>query len=307
MSRHPLIYALAGPTASGKTASSVWLARQLNAEIINVDSALIYKHMDIGTAKPGFEERGGVLHHLIDIVEPWQSYSVADFLDDCQKKITAIHARGRRVLLVGGSMMYFKALIEGISSLPETDHDIRDEVCDMATDELVCYLQKHDPETAVRFNPNDRQRLSRAVEVLKISGIPYSRWLQHSPKIGGLGESIRLVALMPSDRLNLHRRIERRFKLMLNSGFLDEVKRLMAMPQMHKELPSMRSVGYRQAWQYLEGDGDYDLFFNKAVAATRQLAKRQLTWIRNWPFAIERVSVDENPDSERLLAVFMAK
>ena len=276
------VYALAGPTASGKTALSIELAKRMNAEIISVDSALVYKRLDIGSAKPTFLEMDGIPHHLIDIIEPWFNYSVNDFLHDTKRLIQEIHARNKEVLLVGGTMMYFKALQEGISKLPEADTTVRETIKSQSLAYWYDFLMNKDPLTANKLNPNDQQRIERAVEVILLTDQPYSRVIAENAKVGGLGESLKLCALVPSDRKHLHQMIELRFMQMLENGFLKEVAALKNLSSMHADLPSMRSVGYRQAWQYLDGEYDYNEFVAKGVAATRQLAKRQLTWIRNW-------------------------
>ncbi len=276
------VYALAGPTASGKTGLSIKLAKRMNAEIISVDSALVYKRLDIGSAKPTFQEMEGVCHHLINIIEPWLNYSVSDFLNDSNRLIQEIHARNKEVLLVGGTMMYFKALQEGISKLPEADGNLRETIKLQDLAYWYDFLMHKDPLTANRLNPHDQQRIERAVEVILLTDRPYSNIISENAKEGGLGESLKLCALVPSDRQHLHYMIEKRFMQMLDNGFLKEVEALKNLASMHAKLPSMRSVGYRQAWQYLDGEYDYKEFIAKGVAATRQLAKRQLTWIRNW-------------------------
>ncbi|WP_440616577.1 tRNA (adenosine(37)-N6)-dimethylallyltransferase MiaA [Cysteiniphilum sp. 6C5] len=276
------VYALAGPTASGKTALSIELAKRMNAEIISVDSALVYKRLDIGSAKPTLKEMEGVAHHLIDIIEPWFNYSVNDFINDAKQLIQEIHARNKEVLLVGGTMMYFKALQEGISKLPEADDKVRDTIKLQNLAYWYDFLMHKDPLTANKLNPNDQQRIERAVEVILLTDQPYSRVIAENAKEGGLGQSLKLCALVPRDRKLLHQLIEKRFMQMLDNGFLKEVEGLKNLALMHADLPSMRSVGYRQAWQYLDGEYDYNEFIAKGVAATRQLAKRQLTWIRNW-------------------------
>ncbi|WP_440993191.1 tRNA (adenosine(37)-N6)-dimethylallyltransferase MiaA [Cysteiniphilum litorale] len=276
------VYALAGPTASGKTSLSIELAKEMNAEIISVDSALVYKRLDIGSAKPNLLEMKGIPHHLIDIIEPWFNYSVNDFINDAKRLIQEIHARNKEVLLVGGTMMYFKALQEGISKLPEADDKVRDTIKLQDLAYWYDFLMHKDPLTANKLNPNDQQRIERAVEVILLTNQPYSHVIAENAKEGGLGQSLNLCALVPNDRKLLHQMIEKRFMQMLDNGFLKEVEGLKNLVLMHADLPSMRSVGYRQAWQYLDGEYDYNEFVAKGIAATRQLAKRQLTWIRNW-------------------------
>lgn len=293
------VYALAGPTASGKTALSIELAKRMNAEIISVDSALVYKRLDIGSAKPTREEMEGVPHHLIDIIEPWFNYSVNDFLTDTKRLIQEIHARNKEVLLVGGTMMYFKALQEGISTLPEADDKVRETIKSQDLAYWYDFLVQKDPLTANKLNSNDQQRIERAVEVMLLTDQAYSSIIAINAKEGGLGESLKLCALVPSDRKHLHQMIEKRFMQMLDNGFLKEVETLKGLTAMHADLPSMRSVGYRQAWQYLDGEYDYNEFIAKGVAATRQLAKRQLTWIRNWHQLI--FTIDANQKFEEKL------
>lgn len=302
------IFAIAGPTCIGKTALSLNLAKQLNAEIISVDSALVYRHLNIGSAKPTLEEMGEIRHHLLDIRDPWESYSVSDFMSDATSAINDIHERGKRVLLVGGTMLYFKGLIEGLSCLPAANIEIRQKLqYQLNRDGLASLyqqLQLCDPITANQLHANDQQRIMRALEVTISSGQPYSEMLKLHPNINGLGSQIKMVGLVPNNRADLHENIAYRFELMCKHGFLDEVRLLKAMPNMHPDLPSMRSVGYRQAWQYLEGDYDYVTFVEKGIVATRQLAKRQLTWIRNWSHPYELVMMPNDQVINRLLSYF---
>lgn len=302
----PVIFGITGPTASGKTNLGVLLAKTINAEIISVDSAQVYKKLDIGTAKPTINQTKGVRHHLIDIVEPWQSYSVQHFLDDAKACIAKIHARNKHVLLVGGTMLYFKALIEGLSPLPSANQTLRHQLKNTSLKKLHQFLSKHDPETANQLSANDRQRIERAVEVTMIAQQPYSHVVKSKQKTGGLGRQIKLCALVPKERQQLHKKIAERFHSILEKGFLDEVKALKNHPLVTDDLPAMRSVGYRQAWQHLDGQYDYDSFVAKSIAATRQLAKRQLTWIRNWPTRIKLFEFDQNGyfDSDRLCQYF---
>ena len=282
------IATLMGPTASGKTGLSLAVAQQLNAEIISVDSALIYTGMDIGTAKPTSEEQGVVKHWLIDIVQPDQSYSVADFCRDARSIIDDIHARNKLPLLVGGTMMYFHGLVNGISNVPETNPDIRASVHDEAErlgwQQMHVQLEKVDPVVAQRVHPNDPQRIGRALEVYRSTGKPLSYWQQQqSPGLSAYDEfQLFQFAIAPDDRKVLHQRIHQRFTQMLDEGFVEEVANLRARGDLHLDMPSMRCVGYRQVWQYLDGDYDYQEMVEKGVAATRQLAKRQFTWLRKW-------------------------
>jgi tRNA dimethylallyltransferase len=282
----PLVIALMGPTASGKTDLAIALTKALNAEIISVDSALVYRGMNIGSAKPTAAELAQAPHRLIDILEPEQSYNAADFCKDAAWHIQDILSRGKTPLLVGGTMLYFKALLEGMSSMPSASAQIRAEVEALAAEHGWPYvhavLAKADPVAAARIHPNHSQRVGRALEVYRQSGIPMTRW--HQESVPGLLDSYRWVqlAIAPVDRSILHQRIALRFQKMLAAGFLDEMKTLMARPNLTLDTPSMRAVGYRQAWEYLEGRYDQEAFIERGVVATRQLAKRQLTWLRGW-------------------------
>ncbi|MDX1282552.1 tRNA (adenosine(37)-N6)-dimethylallyltransferase MiaA [Shewanella colwelliana] len=281
----PRIVTLMGPTASGKTALAIELVEQHNCEIISVDSALIYRGMDIGSAKPNSEELERAPHRLIDIRDPSESYSAADFRQDALNEIASIIDAGKTPLLVGGTMLYFKALLEGLSPLPAANESIRVQIALEAErdgwDVLHLQLQQIDPVSAARIHPNDPQRLSRALEVYRISGKSLTQLTE--VKSEALPYSVVQFGISPKDRKVLHLSIEERFKLMLNQGFIEEVERLKARGDLHLDLPSMRCVGYRQVWQYLNGDYDYDTMVEKSIVATRQLAKRQLTWLRGWP------------------------
>ncbi|WP_373317385.1 tRNA (adenosine(37)-N6)-dimethylallyltransferase MiaA [Shewanella algidipiscicola] len=273
-----------GPTASGKTALAIELVEHHQCEIISVDSALIYREMDIGTAKPSVEEQRRAPHRLIDIRDPSESYSAADFRRDALNEIERILAAGKTPLLVGGTMLYFKALLEGLSPLPTANSEIRAEIAREAEtlgwQALHQQLQQIDPVSAQRIHPNDPQRLSRALEVFRISGKSLTELT--AVKSAALPYSVVQFGISPSDRKVLHSAIAARFDIMLQQGFIEEVQALKARDDLHLELPSMRCVGYRQVWQYLDGDYDYDTMVEKSVAATRQLAKRQLTWLRGW-------------------------
>ncbi|GAB7526021.1 tRNA (adenosine(37)-N6)-dimethylallyltransferase MiaA [Paraburkholderia sp. 2C] len=289
------IACLLGPTASGKTAAALAFAARRPAEIVSVDSALVYRGMDIGTAKPSAEERAQVPHHLIDIVDPADAYSASDFRADALRAIDAIVARGRVPLLVGGTMLYFKALTQGLNDLPAADAALRAELeADAARDgwpALHARLAAVDPQTAARLAPNDSQRIQRALEVFMLTGQPMSALLAAPARDDPAAARYRFVpvALEPSDRGVLHARIAQRFDAMLAAGFIDEVQRLRARGDLHAGLPSMRCVGYRQAWAYLDGATDYATMRDKGVFATRQLCKRQLTWLRAMP---ERIVID---------------
>ncbi len=274
-----------GPTASGKTALAIDMATQYNCEIISVDSALIYRDMNIGSAKPSAEELEMAPHKLIDILDPSESYSAADFRRDALLAIEDIISRGKTPLLVGGTMMYFKALLEGLSPLPSADEAIRQQILAQAQtegwDALHQELCNIDPVAGERIHPNDPQRLSRALEVYRISGKTMTELTQ--TKSAALPYDVVQFAIAPNDRKVLHELIAKRFNIMLEQGFIEEVARLKARDDLHLELPSMRCVGYRQCWQYLDNEFDHATMVEKATAATRQLAKRQLTWLRSWP------------------------
>lgn len=286
-----LVLTLMGPTACGKTGLAVWLAQQLAqhqnlpVEIISVDSALVYRGMDIGTAKPTQAERGGVPHHLIDVVDPHEPYSAARFRADARRLIGEIHARGALPLLAGGTMLYFHALKHGMDELPEADPALRAELEARAMREgwpaLHAELARLDPATAARLSPNDSQRVQRALEVCIKSGQPMSALLQQQERAAP-PFALREIILLPSDRAVLHRRIAERFDIMLAAGFVDEVRGLLADPRVTADLPSMRSVGYRQAIGFIRGELDSVAFRDQSIAATRQLAKRQITWLRGW-------------------------
>jgi len=282
--------ALVGPTASGKTAAALALAAALRerggAEIISVDSALVYRGMDIGTAKPSREELAQVPHHLIDIIDPLQSYSAAEFAKDATRLIGEIRARGKTPLLVGGTMLYLKALLEGLNDMPPSDPQVRADIQQRAAERgwpaMHDQLQTVDPVTAARLAPGDSQRIGRALEVWTITGQPLSAFHQGTkPKTPRW--HIPVISLEPLDRAWLHERIAQRFDAMLAAGFLDEVRALRARGDLNPDLPSMRCVGYRQAWQGLEEGWSAAEIRERGIFATRQLAKRQLTWLRGMP------------------------
>ena len=278
------VIAIMVPTASGKTGLALDIAAKVDSEVISVDSALVYKGMDIGTAKPTQEERAGVVHHLIDIIDPAQSYSVSQFVNDTNALIGDILARGKVPILAGGTMMYFNALINGISPLPKSDEKIRDEITQQAQrlgwSKLHDELRGVDPISGERIHPNDPQRITRALEVYRSTGKTLTHWQQQE------GEkcpyNIAQFAIAPADRAVLHERIATRFDLMLEQGFENEVVKLYERSDLHEDLPSIRSVGYRQMWQYLDGQLSYSEMRERGIIATRQLAKRQLTWLRGW-------------------------
>ena len=283
----PFALCLAGPTASGKTAVALALAQRLPLEIISVDSALVYRGMDIGTAKPSPQELAAVPHHLIDILDPLQSYSAAQFVADAQELVAQIQARGRMPLLVGGTMLYFKALREGLHAMPQADAGVRARIdaraASLGWPALHAELAKVDATTAARLAPADAQRIQRALEVWQISGRPLSDWhserTRSTPAMAALWP---LVSLEPASRSWLHQRIHQRWQTMCDAGFMREVQRLRSRGDLHLNLPSMRCVGYRQAWQALDEQAGPQ-WQEQALAATRQLAKRQLTWLRSMP------------------------
>ena len=275
-----------GPTASGKTAVALELARALPCEIVSVDSALVYKEMDIGTAKPDPATLRAVPHHLVNVIEPHESYSAARFRDDALTALREITERGNIPLLVGGTMLYFKALLEGMNELPEADPAIRLVIDTMARERgwpaVHAKLKEVDPATAERLEPTDAQRVQRALEIFYITGKTMGELLQKPRYVYFPYNAIR-IALVPGDRAVLHQRIEQRFDEMLDRGLVEEVRKLREEYPLEASMPSMRCVGYRQAWQYLEGRLDRDELRSHGIAATRQLAKRQLTWLRSTP------------------------
>jgi tRNA dimethylallyltransferase len=293
MSSLPFHLCLAGPTAAGKTAAALAIAQTHPCEIISVDSALVFRGMDIGTAKPSAEELAAVPHHLINIRDPLNAYSAAEFVRDAQTRITDIAARGKLPLLVGGTMLYFKALFDGLDDMPAASPEVRAALEAEATatgwPAMHAQLAKVDPITAARLAPADSQRIQRALEVYRISGLPLSHF--HAAKTAIKTEAARsdatgaraLISLEPTDRAWLHGRIAQRFDAMLAQGFVHEVQTLRARGDLHADLPSMRCVGYRQAWEALDGQWPMAELRDKGIFATRQLAKRQITWLRSMP------------------------
>ena len=291
----PDYIAIAGPTASGKTAAALAIAQRWPAEIISVDSALVYRGMNIGTAKPTATELAAVPHHLIDIRDPLNAYSAAEFAADANRLIKDISVRGRLPLLVGGTMLYFKALFEGLDDMPKADPAVRAAIaldaCSKGWPALHTELALIDPLTAARLEPGDSQRIARALEVFRVSGQPISFFQQRiatkniaeNADSSGSESHSRLISLEPVERSWLHGRIADRFNAMLAAGLLDEVASLRARGDLHPDLPSMRCVGYRQAWEVLDGTSPMNELRDKGVFATRQLAKRQLTWLRSMP------------------------
>ena len=297
MKELPRAIFLMGPTASGKTGVAVELVQRLPVEIISVDSALVYRDMNIGTAKPDAETLAKAPHHLIDIVDPAEVYSAAAFRKDALRLMDEIASRGRIPLLVGGTMLYFKALKEGLNDLPVADPEVRkelDEIIRMnGTPFLHQVLASVDPITAERLSPNDTQRIGRAMEIYRIAGRPMSELLSQE-KTHCLPFDVLSIALIPRERSALHQRIAMRFKQMLEQGLIDELQALRKKYALHPDLPSMRCVGYRQAWEYLEGEIDKGQLLEKGIVATRQLAKRQLTWLRSMPENVEIDCLSDN-------------
>ena len=281
----PPVLFLMGATATGKTELALAIAGRFDIEIISVDSAQIYRGMDIGTAKPDSEIRDAIPHHLVDIIDPTEQYSAWDFVRQGQQLAHEITQRGRLPLMAGGTMMYFHAFEAGLNRLPEADAELRrrfdTEARERGWPVLHARLAEVDPASAARIRPGDSQRIQRALEVFELSGEPLSALQQR--KTEGYAGRIDKIVLAANDRAELHRRIERRFGQMLELGLIDEVMRLRAIAGLHPGLPSMRCVGYRQVWQHLDGEFDRETMTDKAVAATRQLAKRQITWLRKQP------------------------
>jgi tRNA dimethylallyltransferase len=275
---------LMGPTASGKTDLAIELCEKLPCEIISVDSALIYRGMDIGTAKPNPEELKKAPHRLIDILDPAQSYSVAEFRKDALLAMQDITIRGNIPLLVGGTMMYYKALKDGLSPIPKSDQSVRKiieaKAMDLGWDVLHQQLAQIDPTSAERIHPNDPQRLIRALEVYQLTNRSMTDLMM--TKSAPIPYNVKQFCIAPDDRKVLHQRIAQRFQLMVDTGFQVEVEKLKERGDLHLNLPSIRCVGYRQMWQHLDGDYGFDEMCEKSIAATRQLAKRQLTWLRGW-------------------------
>lgn len=282
----PLAIFLMGPTASGKTALALELVENYNCEIISVDSALVYKDMDIGTAKPDAELQARAPHRLIDLIDPTEAYSAANFREDALREMADITASGKVPLLVGGTMMYFKFLRDGAAQLPKADETIRQGLLaegeELGWPHMHAKLAKIDPVAAQRLKPMDSQRIQRALEVFEVSGKTLTQyWSEQEEQ--PLPYEVISFAVMPKERKILHKRIAQRYQIMLQQGFVDEVRRLFARGDLHQDLPSIRCVGYRQVWQYLHGEMDYEEMVERGIIATRQLAKRQVTWLRSWP------------------------
>lgn len=286
MNSNQKAFCILGATASGKTRLALALAQRFNCEIISLDSALIYQDMNIGTAKPTTTELASVKHHLIDIISPLHHYSAATFLDDCSRLVADIHARGRLPVIVGGTMMYFHALTHGLNDLPQADLGIRQQLQQdkqqFGLTHLYQQLQQHDPITAARLSATDSQRIERALEVFYLTGQPLSVHFAAQKSAPAL--DLFVLTLIPHHRASLHQKIEQRFNLMLQHGLIDEVRHLRSKyPDLHEQLPSMRCVGYRQVWDFLEHRISEHELAEQGIIATRQLAKRQLTWLRKLP------------------------
>jgi len=279
----PRIILLMGPTASGKTALGIDIAKKLDGEIISVDSALVYRGMDIGTAKPDLKERDGIKHHLIDILDPSESFSAGEFRDQALGLIHDISARGKVPILVGGTMLYFHVLINGIAKLPDANEKIRQEINELANASgwhaVHDRLKQIDPVAAKRIHQNDTQRIQRALEIYLISGKSQTDWLAEQAEQPLPFDMVKF-AIAPVDRAQLHEKIALRMDMMLDQGFINEVRLLFEREDLEASMPAIRAVGYRQAWRYLLGELDEASFREKAIIATRQLAKRQFTWLR---------------------------
>jgi len=301
---HPAIL-LMGPTASGKSALALALAAVLDGEIVSVDSAQVYRGMDIGTAKPTASDRARVPHHLIDVVDPTESYSAARFVRDAVAAVASIRHRGRVPILAGGTMLYFKAITEGLSTLPEADPALRAALDARAARHgwpaLHAELARVDPVTAARLPPTDAQRIQRALEVYSLTGVPLSQLQGRREPVAPALQDAVAIALVPPDRAALHEAIAERFDAMLVAGLVDELRALRSRHVLHPALPSMRSVGYRQAWCFLDGEIDDVQLREQGIAATRQLAKRQFTWLRST--AATHLSQQEAQDVDRVVAI----
>ena len=325
----PSAIALMGPTASGKSAYALELAERFDGEIVSVDSALVYRGLDIGAAKPTRQEQACVPHHLIDLRDPWQRYSAAEFAADARRAVDGILARGKLPILAGGTGLYFRALLHGLADMPEADEAVRAEITGEAATRgwaaLHAELARVDPEAAARIHATDAQRIQRALEVFRISGKPISAW-QREARGERLPAKVLKLVLAPGGRADLHARIERRFDAMLAAGFLDEVRALRVLPQLQAhphplDLPALRAVGYRQAWEFLdavpsplmgeggrrpgEGEQAFDEFRSRAVFATRQLAKRQFTWLRAETDALWFDPVTQRMQLDAAIAAFL--
>ncbi|HEY5971307.1 MAG TPA: tRNA (adenosine(37)-N6)-dimethylallyltransferase MiaA [Pseudoxanthomonas sp.] len=312
--QRPLAIALMGPTASGKTALALDWAQRLEGEIVSVDSALVYRGLDIGAAKPTAAEQGAVPHHMLDVRDPWHPYSAAEFATDARRALDDIARRGKMPILAGGTGLYFHALLHGLSDMPEADAAMRAAIEAEAGERgwaaLHAELQRIDPEAAARIHATDAQRIQRALEVFRLSGRTISAWRKAAINAPRAPFRVLKLVLAPHERAVLHQRIEMRFDAMLRDGFLDEVARLRALPELQAhprplELPALRAVGYRQAWEHLDGAFDAAEFRDRGIFATRQLAKRQLTWLRGELDARWFDPLNERDGLEQALRLFL--
>ena len=302
------ILCLAGPTAAGKTGIALELARHHNFEIISVDSALVYRGLDIGSGKPDRHTLAELPHHLVDIRDPSEPYSAAEFREDAIRIAQEIIAKGKRPLLVGGTMLYFKVLRDGLASMPAADPEIRQQILALGEEKgwqaVHDRLAEVDPESAARIHPNDPQRLQRALEIYESTGISmtehHNQEQANQTILPPALSNLVFIAIHPTERAILHQQIESRFHQMLEDGFINEVKVLFDRGDLDRNLPAIRSVGYRQIWDYLDGQYEYDTMVNKGIAATRQLAKRQLTWLRSWQ-DLHRVEAEMGSESENIV------
>ncbi|MDD5272748.1 MAG: tRNA (adenosine(37)-N6)-dimethylallyltransferase MiaA [Methylovulum sp.] len=305
LTNHPPALFLMGPTASGKTALAVQLAQQLNGEIISVDSALVFRGMDIGTAKPTVAERGGIAHHLLDILDPSQAFSTGQFRSQALALMAELTRRGKLPILVGGTMLYFNALTAGLAVLPEANPALRQrldqELADFGKAALHQRLAAVDPKAAARIHPNDPQRVQRALEVYELSGQPLSDFFADAAP--ALPYRVLKLVVAPTDRILLHAIIAQRFKAMLAQGFIEEVQGLYRRGDLNPTMPAIRAVGYRQAWAYLQGEVDKHTMTEQAIAATRQLAKRQFTWLRKETEALHLATGDSQLLDKALTAI----
>lgn len=301
----PFAVSLMGPTASGKTSLSIKLAEALNGEIISVDSVLIYKGMDIGSAKPSLEERCGIPHHLIDILDPAQSYSVADFRGDALKLCAEIQARGKVPILAGGTMLYFKSLTDGLSSLPDTIPEIRAQVTNLIKEKGLPYVREQlrliDEKSYARINENDPQRIGRALEIYLMTNKSMTQLLAETPPYECPLDLMQFSILPDRARLELKPLIAQRFDLMLKQGLLEETQKLFARGDLTLKMPSIRAVGYRQMWMYLTGEVTLDKARELAIIATCQLAKRQMTWLRGWKTEVHELKAHDPENLSRVL------
>lgn len=296
-----------GPTASGKTSLAIQLAHELNGEIISVDSALIYRNMDIGTAKPSMQEREGIVHHLIDILDPAESYSVAQFRFDAIRLYQEITNRGHVPIFVGGTMMYFKAITEGLSPLPSSTQEVRSKVNDIIASQGLSYLRNLlkdvDKESYERINENDAQRLGRAYEVYLLTGKSMTEIINEHGEVKPPFEICQFALLPDRERKNLKPLITERFDKMLEAGFYDEVKKLYDRGDLNSNMPSIRSVGYRQMWMHLAGEITFEKMRELSIIATCQLAKRQMTWLRGWKSAVTYLALNDADNLGKIIRI----